>query len=122
MSGRVFFKFRLYVAGNAQNSVQAVANLAALCREHLPDRHEIEIVDVFRQAKRALADGILMTPTLVKLAPSPVQSIVGSLSDTQTVLYALGLEMRESPRARAGLRQLAGHSGRVGIRLAAVSA
>lgn len=122
MSRRVFFKFRLYVAGNAQNSVQAVANLAALCREHLPDRHEIEVVDVFRQAKRALADGILMTPTLVKLAPSPVQSIVGSLGDTQTVLYALGLEMRESPRARAGLRQLAGHAGRVGIRPAAVSA
>ena len=77
------FKFRLYVAGDAQNSAQAVANLTALCRAHLPDRHEIEVVDVFREPKRALADGIFMTPTLVKLAPSPVRRIVGTLSQTQ---------------------------------------
>ena len=86
------FKFRLYVAGDALNSVQARANLAALCLTHLPDRHEIEIVDVFKDPKRALVDGILMTPTLLKLAPSPVRMIVGTLSQTATVLLALGLE------------------------------
>ena len=86
------FKFRLYVAGDAQNSTQAIANLAALCRTHLRDRHEIEVVDVFRQQKRALADGILMTPTLIKLAPAPIRKIIGTLSQTQPVLLALGLE------------------------------
>jgi circadian clock protein KaiB len=49
-------------------------------------------VDVFREPKRALADGILMTPTLVKLAPSPARRIVGTLSRAQAVLQALGLE------------------------------
>ena len=92
MSRRVKFKFRLYVAGDALNSAQAIANLAALCRLHLADRYEIEVVDVFREPKRALADGILMTPTLVKLGPSPVRRIVGTLSQTQPVLQALGLE------------------------------
>lgn len=92
MRRRAIFKFRLYVAGDAHNSAQALANLAAFCRTHLPDRHHIEVVDVFREPKRALADGILMTPTLVKLAPSPVRRIVGTLSQTQTVLLALGLE------------------------------
>jgi circadian clock protein KaiB len=93
MSRRARFKFRLYVAGEAQNSSQALANLNALCRAHLLDRHDIEIVDVFREPKRALADGIFMTPTLVKLAPSPApQRIVGTLSQTQPVLRALGLE------------------------------
>lgn len=91
MKRRVLFKFRLYVAGGAQNSAQALANLTAICREHLPDRHEIEVVDVFREPERALADGILMTPTLVKLVPSPVRRIVGTLSRTQTVLQTLGL-------------------------------
>lgn len=86
------FKFRLYVAGDAPNSAQAVANLTALCRKHLPDRHEIDVVDVFREPKRALDDGIFMTPTLVKLAPSPALRIVGTLSEVQTVLQALGLE------------------------------
>ena len=92
MSRRARFKFRLYVANDAPNSAQALANLTALCRAYLPDRHDIEIVDVFREPQRALAEGILMTPTLVKLAPSPGRRIVGTLSQTQPVLQALGLE------------------------------
>jgi len=91
-SSRPTFRFRLYVAGDAMNSTQALANLGALCRTHLPDRHEIEVVDVFREPKRALADGIFMTPTLVKLGPFPVRRIVGTLGQTQPVMDALGLE------------------------------
>ena len=86
-------KFRLYIAGDAQNSAQAIANLAAICRAHLPDRHEVELVDVFLEPKRALADGILMTPTLVKITPAPFRRIVGTLSQPAPVLHALGLDM-----------------------------
>ena len=53
----------------------------------------VAFVDVLREPKRALADGIFMTPTLLKLAPAPVQTIVGSLSQTEPLLQALGLEM-----------------------------
>lgn len=89
---RTMVKFRLYVAGDAPNSAQAIANLTALCREQLSERHEIEVVDVFREPQRALTDGILMTPTLVKLAPSPVRRIIGTLSQTEIVVQALALE------------------------------
>ena len=92
MSRRAIFKFRLYVAGDAPNSALALSNLTALCRVHLPDLHKIEVVDVFLEPKRALADGIFMTPTLVKLAPSPVRRVVGTLSQMQPMLQALGLE------------------------------
>jgi circadian clock protein KaiB len=95
MSRRAQFRFRLYVAGDAQNSTQAVANLNALCRAHLRDRHVIEIVDVFQEPKRALADAIFMTPTLLKLGPSPMRRIVGTLSQSGPVLRALGLENLE---------------------------
>ena len=91
MSRRQTFKFRLYVAGNAQNAVLALSNLRALCMAHLPGQHEIEVVDVFRQPKRALADSIFMTPTLVRLQPPPERRIVGTLCQTDTVLQALGL-------------------------------
>ena len=93
MSGPTMLKFRLYIAGDAQNSAQAIANLAAICRAHLQDRHEVELVDVFLEPKRALADGILMTPTLIKLTPAPVRRVVGTLSQLGPVLHALGLEM-----------------------------
>jgi circadian clock protein KaiB len=92
MSDAEVFKFRLYVADHTLNSRQAVANLHAICDRYLPGRHEIELVDVFKDPDRAMEDRILMTPTLVKLAPEPVERIVGSLSRTDVVLQALGLE------------------------------
>jgi circadian clock protein KaiB len=85
------FTFRLYIAGDAPNSLQAVANLAQLCETYLPDRHEIEIVDVLRDPKRALDEAILMTPTLVTDSPYPGHRIVGTLSHTEPILQILGL-------------------------------
>ncbi len=92
MTRRPVYKFRLFVAANTVNSSQATANLHALCREWLADRHEIEIVDVFREPQRALAEGIRMTPTLLKLSPAPARRIIGTLVDTQRVLETLGLD------------------------------
>ncbi len=86
------FRFRLFVADDAVNSAQAISNLVAICARHLPRRHEIEIVDVFKEPERALADSILMTPTLIRLAPAPVRRIVGTLSNTRLVLQTLGLD------------------------------
>ena len=85
------FKFRLYIAGDTQNSIIALANLSALCDSRLPKCHKIEVVDVLREPKRALAEGIFMTPTLVKLAPAPVQRIVGTLEHLDRVLEVVGL-------------------------------
>jgi circadian clock protein KaiB len=85
-------RLRLYVAGNAPNSLRAVANARAICREHFPLLHELEIVDLLTQPGRAMADGIIVTPTLLKLLPLPVQRVIGNLSDTTQVLLALGCE------------------------------
>ena len=91
MSRPTCFKFRLYLAGNTPNSVLARANLGALCRLHLPGRYMIEVVDVTKEPKRALTDGIFMTPSLIKLAPSPVRMIVGTLNRSDSLLEALGV-------------------------------
>ncbi|HEX9983972.1 MAG TPA: circadian clock KaiB family protein [Thermoanaerobaculia bacterium] len=85
------FSFRLYVAGDAPNSLQAIANLTQLCDSYLPDRHEIEIVDVLLDPKRALTESILMTPMLVTDSPYPGHRIVGTLSHTEPILQILGL-------------------------------
>jgi circadian clock protein KaiB len=93
MSKPARFKFRLYVAGDGPNSRKAIANLAAICREHLPGRHEIEIVDVFCEPKRALKDGVLLTPLVVRIQPRPTCQIVGSLTEREPVLQAMGLDL-----------------------------
>jgi circadian clock protein KaiB len=91
VSKPAFYNFRLYLMGDTPNSTQARANLGAICRAHLAGRHKIEEVDVSREPHRALTDGIFMTPSLIKLGPSPVRMIVGTLSRADAVLEALGL-------------------------------
>jgi len=74
-------EFRLYVAGDMPNSRRAMTNLHAFCKEHLPGRHRIEVLDVFDAPERALADHIMLTPQLVVVSAGRAQHIVGDLSD-----------------------------------------
>jgi circadian clock protein KaiB len=79
---------RLYVAGNAPNSVTAITNARAICETHFAG-YKLEIVDMLKHPERALADGIIVTPTLLKLLPLPVHRVIGNLSDTTQVLLIL---------------------------------
>jgi len=81
-------KLRLYVAGDAPNSIQAIANAKAICKEHFAEG-QFEIVDLLEHPHRGIADGIIVTPTLIRLFPLPVQRVIGNLSDTGKVLLAL---------------------------------
>lgn len=83
-------QLRLYVAGNAPNSLRAIANAKAICEEHFAPGYVLEIVDLMEQPRRALADKIIVTPTLLKLLPLPARRVIGNLSDTSQVLLALG--------------------------------
>jgi circadian clock protein KaiB len=80
---------RLYVAGNAPNSILAIANLKAVCDAHYAAGHELEIVDMLRHPQRAIADQIVATPTLLRLLPLPVRRVIGDLSDTSKLLLLL---------------------------------
>jgi circadian clock protein KaiB len=85
-------RLRLYVAGNAPNSLRAAANARAICAEHFATSHELEIVDLLAHPARAHADGIIVTPTLLNLSSTPIQRVIGDLSDRGRVLVMLGVE------------------------------
>ncbi|HSM56914.1 MAG TPA: circadian clock KaiB family protein [Candidatus Sulfomarinibacteraceae bacterium] len=80
---------RLYVAGNAPNSQRARANLERINGQYFDHRCQIEIIDVFEQPDLALQEGIIVTPTLLRLAPGPLLHIIGDLSDSERVLATL---------------------------------
>jgi len=88
---KVKLKLRLYVAGNAANSLQAIANARAICGEHF-DVGQFEIVDLLEFPRRGLADGVIVTPTLLRLFPRPVRKIIGNLSDSSKVILALSFK------------------------------
>src|SRR4051812_35137885 len=79
-AGLPHFVLRLFIAGSTPRSTEALANLKAICEEHLAGRYELEVVDVYQQPTRAKSEQILAVPTLVKLSPGPTKKLIGDFS------------------------------------------
>ena len=86
------YNLRLYVAGQTPKSLAAIANLQAMCREHLPERHSIEIIDLREQPELAARDQVVAIPTLVRHLPPPLKRIIGNLATIEKVLIGLEIE------------------------------
>ncbi len=89
---------RLYVAGDAPNSARARANLRRLLTDVDPSRYQIEVIDCLAEPMRALSDGVLVTPTLVRIEPEPQQVVVGTLSALDRVADALEIDTITLPQ------------------------
>lgn len=83
---------RLYVAGQTDKSIKAIANLSRICKEHLEGRYSIEVIDLMTRPQLAAGDQILAIPTLVRRLPEPIKKIIGDLSNEERVL--IGLDVR----------------------------
>ncbi len=99
MSG---YRFRVYVAGQTQRTQAALANLRWVCEDRLAGDFELEIIDVVERPDLAETDGILIAPTVLRLAPWPPRRVYGDLSDHDRMVAALGLP--EPARSREGER------------------
>lgn len=71
--------------------MQARANLARLCKEHLEGRFKIETVDVLQDVEAAYENHVLLTPMLILVKPHPKVIVLGNLSETKQVLASLRL-------------------------------
>jgi circadian clock protein KaiB len=89
MTNEARLVLRLYVAGSAPNSQRAIANTRAFCDAHFAGGYDLEIVDLLTSHQHAIEDGIIVTPTLIRLRPLPVRRLIGDLSDTSELLLAL---------------------------------
>jgi circadian clock protein KaiB len=85
------FVLKLYVSGMSRKSMEAIENLKLLCDQHLKDSFELEIIDIYKNPKLASEQHIVFSPSLLKKLPLPQKTLVGTLSDTQKVLKALGI-------------------------------
>ncbi len=83
------YLLRLYITGNSVKSQRAIANLLRICKKELADQYKIEIIDVLEEPQRAEMEKILVTPTLIKQLPPPLQRIIGDLSNTDKVILGL---------------------------------
>ena len=86
--------------------MRALASLVALCDRRLPGAYGIEVVDVLIDPRRADADGVRVTPLVVRTAPPPQCRYAGELSDVAEATAALGLpaagSATDQPRTTQG--------------------
>jgi circadian clock protein KaiB len=82
---------RLYVAGDSPNSVRARENLRKAIASVPHEDVNLELVDVLRDPERALRDAVLITPTLIRIAPMPERRVIGNLHDRSVLLAGLGI-------------------------------
>jgi circadian clock protein KaiB len=85
------YKLKLFIAGNEHNSVQAINNIRDILDTRIKDRYKLEIVDILTDFQAAIDHGVLVTPMLIIVEPSPETTIVGTLSDAGKVKAALRL-------------------------------
>jgi circadian clock protein KaiB len=96
-----FYRLRLYIAGQTPNSIAAIANLKKICEDKLKGKYRIEVVDLLEKPQLAKGDQIFAIPTLVRKLPPPVKSIIGNLSQTESVLVGLDVQPVRQSRAAA---------------------
>jgi circadian clock protein KaiB len=95
-----YYLLKLYITGNTPKSQRAIANLIEICNSQLEDQYELKIIDVLEEPELAETERILVTPTLIKQLPQPIQRIIGDLSNADKLLLGLDLipEKRDNER------------------------
>jgi circadian clock protein KaiB len=62
-----------------------VKKIKEICEKELRGVYTLEIIDLYQQPARAIADQIVAAPTLVRRRPEPIR-LVGDLSDDEKVM------------------------------------
>ena len=94
-SRRAKYLLRLYVSGSTLKSSRAVENIKRVCEQHLKNRYDLEVIDIYQQAKLARDEQIVAAPTLIKQLPLPLRRLIGDMSNQEKVLFGLDLKVRE---------------------------
>ena len=94
-SKKPFYELRLYIAGLTPQSQRAIKNVKAVCEEHLAERYDLKIIDIYQQPVLAKGEQIIAVPTLIKQLPQPLRKLIGSMADAESLLVGLDLRPKE---------------------------
>lgn len=91
--------FRLYVSTTSPISLRAIANARRILQEAYPGNHQLTVLNIAEHVALARADQIIVSPTLLRLAPLPQRRFIGDLSDLDRLRRAFGVRL--APREAA---------------------
>lgn len=87
---------QLYVSGMSQKSMNAIENIKQICDEHLKDCFDLEIIDIYKNPEKTLQNQVVFSPSLIRNLPLPKKTLVGTFTDTNKVITALGITNKNS--------------------------
>lgn len=87
---------RLFVSGMTPRSIKAIQKIKQICQEHLENRYELEVIDIYQHPKTGKDEQVIAVPTLIKQLPSPLRKFIGDLSDTEKILVGLNIKPRRT--------------------------
>src|ERR1035438_8253434 len=73
------YVLRLYVSGSTSKSALAIENIKRILEQHLKNRHDLEVIDIYQQPSLARDDQIVAVPTIIKRSPLPLRRLIGDL-------------------------------------------
>ena len=85
------YLLKLYVTGLTPRSNAAIRNVTAICEQHLKDRYELEVIDLYQRPALAKGEQIIAAPTLIKKLPLPLRRLIGDMASEEKVLVGLDL-------------------------------
>jgi circadian clock protein KaiB len=89
---------KLYVSGNSPQSDRAIYNLKKICEENLKGRYALEIIDLYQKPELAKEANLIVVPTLVKKLPLPIRRLIGDLSNIDSVLIGLDIQIESGKK------------------------
>ncbi len=98
------YVLRLYITGSSPRAIRAIANIRAICEQHLNGRYDLEIVDISEHPTLAEGEQIIAAPTLIKKLPLPLRRFIGDMSATDRILVGLDLRKSSDTAPKSGSR------------------
>jgi circadian clock protein KaiB len=85
------YVFRLYITGASPNSSRAITNLKTFFEQHLENRYELQVIDIYQQPHVAKSVDIIALPLLIKKFPLPERRLIGDMSNSEKIFKTLNL-------------------------------
>jgi len=83
------YSLKVFVKKQDPNTSRALNNLKRFCEDHLFNKYEIEVIDIYEHPEIASKYNVFETPTLIKESPPPVKMLISDLSDYQELLITI---------------------------------
>jgi circadian clock protein KaiB len=72
-------ELKLYIIEKSASYFDVVSKLYLLLDSQFNDGYKLDVIDILKNPEKTIEDGILASPTLIRVKPLPPKRIVGHL-------------------------------------------